>query len=86
MTADKADIEILVEIRRETYRSIGVVPTDSSLPNTVRHQMIWLPRAEIKAIKPEAGQFATLTIPRWLADAERLLPKTEEDANQGTLL
>ena len=84
---NETDIEILVEIRFERPLSICVVPArEISALYPGDERLIWLPRAEIRAVKPEPNGRATITIPRWLADAKRLLARTEDDANQGSLL
>ena len=79
-------IEVLVVIRAERLASIAVVPGDIDGLTHGRHPLIWLPRAEIIALKPEANNRVTLTLPRWLADAERLISRAEDNAAQGELL
>lgn len=80
-------VEVLVEICRETPLSIGIFTVHHSVAIIgERHPLIWLPRAEITAIKPGADGHAAITIPRWLAKAEGLLSETTEDPNQGKLL
>lgn len=80
-------VEVVVEIRYLRKLSIGIITAheiDSLYPGNER--LIWLPRAEIIEMRTERQGRATLTMPRWLADAERLIAETEHDAAQGSLL
>jgi len=78
-------VDILVEIRVERPLSIGIIPGELNAFDRAAHLVIWIPRAEIIATKPEANGRATLTLPRWLADLERLTPQTTEDPNQWSM-
>jgi hypothetical protein len=78
--------DVLVEIRIERPLSIAVLPGNLDLAAWSRHQLIWLPRDQILAIRREGRNRATLTLPRWLAEHERLISQTEDHSAQGSLL
>lgn len=80
-------IEVLVEIRYVRKLSFGVIPAHEINPlYPGNERLVWLPRAEIIEMRTERQGCATLTVPRWLADTERLIAETEHDAAQGNLL
>jgi hypothetical protein len=83
---DNAVVDILVEIRAERPLSIGVMPAAGFGLDRDDQRVAWLPRAEIIHFKRQAANLVLLTLPKWLADRERLTAVTEDNADQGSLL